>query len=160
MIGMGARYPNDSAGRNAHTKLSTRRSPWPGPRGVQFAGPSTCRPPLVTTSPCALMRTSLPNAESIANVPPGHPCVLVLVGGPQGPHPGHERPDAADNHDHHRSGIRPGQRQDWPDLAGHHHRLALSDTEEDGGSTPPAPTTPAMSRAFGTCSSQLWMVSV
>jgi hypothetical protein len=27
MIGMGARYPNESTGRNAHTKLSTRRSP-------------------------------------------------------------------------------------------------------------------------------------
>src|SRR5215203_5201004 len=43
MIAMGARNPNESTGRNAHTKLSTRRNPSPGPRGVRSAAPSTDR---------------------------------------------------------------------------------------------------------------------
>jgi hypothetical protein len=64
--------------------------------------------------------------------------------GHRGPHRGHIRATndqiAADNHGHHRSGICPGQRQNRPDLAGRHHRLALPDTEEVTGSNPVAPT--------------------
>jgi hypothetical protein len=49
MIGMGARYPNESTGSNAHAKLNTRRSPWPDPRGVRSVDPWTWRPPLVNS---------------------------------------------------------------------------------------------------------------
>jgi hypothetical protein len=82
------------------------------------------------------------------------------AGATAGPHPGHERPD-------HR-----GQHRSTP---AHHLRRPpgtlptrrrsprspeISDTEEDGGSTPPAPTTPALSRAFVSCSSLYWVGSV
>jgi hypothetical protein len=44
-----------------------------------------------------------------------------------------------------------------PDSAGLRKGRAVPDTEEDGGSTPPAPTTPALSRAFTGLSVQLWI---
>src|SRR4029453_12381997 len=52
MMGMGASCPKESTGTSAHTKLRTRRSPWPGPRGVSSAALWTGRPGLVTASPC------------------------------------------------------------------------------------------------------------
>ncbi len=67
--------------------------------------------------------------------------------GTAGPHRGHIRATndriTADNHGQHRPLIRPAHRAHSPIAAGHRDRPAVPDTEEDGGSTPPASTTPA-----------------
>ena len=63
---------------------------------------------------------------------------------------------AADNNGHSRPAVALFTGHTLPPAAGRRDRSGLSDTEGAGGSTPPAPTTPAVSSAFAATSSLWW----
>jgi hypothetical protein len=69
-----------------------------------------------------------------------------------GPRRGHIRATidrtAADNHGHYRAVSAQLTGRAEVGVAGRRDPPAVPDTEEDGGSTPPAPTTPCVTRAF------------
>jgi hypothetical protein len=75
-----------------------------------------------------------------------------LPGSSPGPHRGHTRATndriAADNNGQHRPTVCRGPRAHSPTDRRSPRSPEISDTEEDGGSTPPAPTIPTLSRAF------------
>jgi hypothetical protein len=90
----------------------------------------------------------------------GHGWRIPSKRGTAGPHRGHigatNDRTAADNNGHSRPAVALFTGHTLPPAAGRRDRSGLSDTEGAGGSTPPAPTTPAVSSAFAATSSLWW----